>query len=95
MGAILGDRPNTVSESTVSNTKLSEFFCAHRVPGTELSELLSDYYFFVCQSELTECAAELSEFSLPKQYSRNSIPPPSVSGVLFPMPLECAPIDLH
>ena len=26
-------------------------------------------------AELTELAAELSEFSLPKQYSRNSIPP--------------------
>ena len=39
---------------------------------------------FVCQSELTEFsagltdfAAELSEFSPPKQYSRNSIPPVS------------------
>ena len=36
--------PNTVSESTVSNTKLSEFFGPHRVPKSELSELLSAYY---------------------------------------------------
>ena len=27
------NRPNTVSESTVSNTELSEFFGPHRVPG--------------------------------------------------------------
>ena len=36
-----GDGPNTVSESTVSNTELSEFFCSHRLPGKELSEFLS------------------------------------------------------
>ena len=36
--------PNTVSGSTVSNTELSEFFGAHWVPGSELSELLSAYY---------------------------------------------------
>ena len=29
------------------------------------------------ECELTEFAAELSEFSLPKHYSRNSIPPVS------------------
>ena len=40
----VGNGPNTVSESTVSNTELSEFFCPHRVPGRELSELLSVYY---------------------------------------------------
>ena len=39
-----GNGPNTVSESTVSNTELSEFFCPHRVPGRELSEILSAYY---------------------------------------------------
>ena len=38
------DRPNTVSESTVSNTELSEFFCPHRVLERELSEFLSAYY---------------------------------------------------
>ena len=37
----IGDGPNTVSEGTASNTKLSEFRCPHQVPGRELSELLS------------------------------------------------------
>ena len=71
-----GNGPNTVSESTVSDTELSEFFGAHWVPGSELSEFLSAYYlcakanspsFF---AELTEFALKLSEFS-------NSIPPVS------------------
>ena len=75
---------NTVSESTVSNTELSEFFFgADRAPASELSEFLSAYHL-CAQSELTEFfaelnefAAELSEFSLPIQGSRNSIPPVS------------------
>ena len=63
----LGDGPNTVSESTVSNTELSECLCPHRVPGRELSEFLSAYYlcdkanspsFF---AELTEFAPKVSE----------------------------------
>ena len=41
--ALIGNGPNTVSESTVSNTELSEFFGAHWVPGSELSEFLSAY----------------------------------------------------
>ena len=36
--------PNAVSESTVSNAELSEFFGPHQVPGTELGEFLSAYY---------------------------------------------------
>ena len=32
---LIGNGPNTVSESTVSNTELSEFFGPHRVPGWE------------------------------------------------------------
>ena len=78
-----GDGQNTVSESTASSTKLSEFFGSHRVPGRELSEFLSPCYLCAKSEltieflELTKCAAELSlsEFSLMKQYSRNSIPP--------------------
>ena len=31
--SLIGNRSNTVSESTVSNTELSEFFGPHRVPG--------------------------------------------------------------
>ena len=38
-----GNRPNTVSESTVSNTELSELFGSHPVPGRELSDFLSTY----------------------------------------------------
>ena len=38
-----GNGPNTVSESTVSNPELSEFFWPHRVLGRELSEFLSAY----------------------------------------------------
>ena len=34
----------TVSESTVSNTELSEFSGSHRAPGSKLSEFLSAYY---------------------------------------------------
>ena len=37
----VGNGPNTVSGSTVSNTELSEFFCPRRVPGRELREFLS------------------------------------------------------
>ena len=60
-----GNRPNTVSESTVSNTELSELFGPHRVLGRELSEFLLAYYlcakasFFL--AELTESAVKLSE----------------------------------
>ena len=42
--AVFGNGPNTVSESTVSNTELSEFFGPHRVQERELSEFLSAYY---------------------------------------------------
>ena len=57
--------------NSVSFSGLTQF--APRVPLSLL---------FVCQSELTEFFAELtavklSEFSSPKQYSRNSIPPVS------------------
>ena len=41
---LLGKGPNTVSESTVSNTELSEFLGPHRVPGRELSQFTSAYY---------------------------------------------------
>ena len=48
-GTKIRNGPNTVSESTVSNTELSEFFGPHRVPGRELSEFLSAYY--LCAKE--------------------------------------------
>ena len=83
----IGNGPNTVSGSTVSNPELSEFFWAHRVPGRELSEFLTTYYLcakanspsFFSQNSLSspQNSVRLSEFSSPKQYSRKSIPPDS------------------
>ena len=60
---LVGNGPNTVSGSTVSNTELSEFFGAHWVPGSELGEFLSAYYLCAKQ-ELTEFLAELTEFAV-------------------------------
>ena len=65
----LGNGPNTVSESTVSNTDLSELFGPHRVLGRELSEAhhlcpkanSPSFFFFFFFAELTEFAAELSK----------------------------------
>ena len=58
----LGDGPNTVSESTVSNTELSEFFCPQRAPGRELSEFLSADYS--CdKANSPSFFAELTEFA--------------------------------
>ena len=58
---VFGNGPDTVSG-------LTEFRGANSV---------SSFQPIVCApfAELTDFAAELSEFSLPKQYSRNSIPP--------------------
>ena len=39
----VGAGPNMVSESTASNTELSEAFCPHWVPGREVSEFLSAF----------------------------------------------------
>ena len=79
----IGNGPNTVSGSTVSNTELSEFFWGSPSSG-ERTQWVPLSLLFVCQSELTEFFAELtefavklSEFSSPKEYSRNSIPPVS------------------
>ena len=75
-----GTGPNTFSESTASNTELSDLFGPHRVPGRELSEFLAACYLTntICLQNRThrvvrrthQVAAELSEFSLPKQYCR-------------------------
>ena len=67
------------------------FFGAHRVPGSELSEFLSAFYlcnkanspsFSQNSPSLPQNSVRLSEFSCPKQYSRNSIPPVSYSSSL-------------
>ena len=60
------------------------FFAAHRVPGRELTEFLSaDYLCAKANSpsfpqnspSLPQNSVRLSEFSPPKQYTRNSIRP--------------------
>ena len=65
------------------------FCCPHRVPRRELSEFLSAYYlsdkanspsFSQNSPSLPQNSVRLSEFSSPKQYSRNSIPPVSYFG---------------
>ena len=87
----LGDGPNTVSGSTASNTELSEFFCLHRVPVRELSEFLSAYYLCeLTEFSLPQNSVRLSEFSSPKQFSRNSIPP-FILGETFPRNLPADP----
>ena len=65
----------------VSIAKLSEFFGPHRALGRELSELHSAYYLCAKVNSpsfrRTQFSAELIEVALPKQYSRNSMPPVS------------------
>ena len=86
---LIRDGTNTVSETTVSNTGLSEFFGPHSSMGGNSA---SSFQPLICtpnansQSffpELTEFAAELSEFCLQKQYSRNCI----LETVLRPLPI--------
>ena len=64
VGAGVGDGPNTVSESTVSNTKLSEFvlvLAEFRGEGSVSSSEPISVCVCVCQSKLTEFFAELTE----------------------------------
>ena len=71
------------AESTVSNTELSEFLFA--LTEFRAESLVTSSRPIICAqsklsesfAKLTELAAELSEFSPPKQCSRNSIPPVS------------------
>ena len=74
-----GNGPNTVSESTASNTELSEFFGAHWVPGSELSKFLSAYY--LCVKANSPSFAELTEFCRKTQWG-------SVSSLLRNSTLE-------
>ena len=70
-----GSGPNAVSESTASNTELSECFGPHRVLGREFREFLSSYYLCAKANspslftELTGFAASVpsSETVLSKQ----------------------------
>ena len=74
------DGPSTVLESTVSNTKISELFALTECWG---ESSLSSFQPLICVlkrthrvffAELNEFGEELSEFFLPKQCSRSSIP---------------------
>ena len=80
---LISNGPTTVSGSTVSNTELSEFFGAHWVLGSELSEFLSAYNLCVSanspsssqnspslpQTSVRPQWVLLSETVLSKQYS--------------------------
>ena len=67
----LWDGRTTVSESTASNTELSEFFCPHRAPGRELSELLSAYY--LCANANSPSSSQNSPSSPQNSVSVRSI----------------------
>ena len=92
----LRNGPNTVSESTVSNTELSEFFGAHWVPESELSEFLPAY--FLCAKANSPSFSQDSP-SLPQNSMssllRNSTletvfrPFPIVSLTLWDTPVPC------
>ena len=77
------DGPNTVLASIVSNIERSEFLVLTELRG-ESSVSSSQHAICVPKrthrvfAKLTKFAAELTEFSLPKQYSR--IPPVSQSS---------------
>ena len=80
---IFGDGPNTLSESTVSNTELSEFFGPHRVSGRELSEFLSAYYLCAKANSPTfsqNSPSLLQNSVLAKQYSARFL--------YFPAPMK-------
>ena len=53
---------NTVSESTVSNTELSEFFVPSLSSG-ERAQRVRLSLLLVCKSKLTEFSAELTKFA--------------------------------
>ena len=74
------------------------FFDPHRVPGGKLSEFLSAYYlcakanspsFSQNSPSLLQNSVRLSEFSSPKQYSRNSILPVFNKWEAAPSPSFC------
>ena len=76
-----------VSESTVSNTELSESFGPLRAPGRELSAFCSAYYLCVTanspsfsQNSPRLLQNSLSEFTPLKQYSRNRYSARFLSG---------------
>ena len=87
--AKVGNGPNTVSESTVSNTELGEFFGPHRALGRELSEFLSAYYVCVCAKANSPSFSQNSPSLLQNSVSslfRNS----TLETVFRPFPIKRA-----
>ena len=85
----LGNGPNTVSESTVSNTEFSEFFGAHWVLGSELSEFLSAYY--LCAKANSPSFSQNSP-SLPQNSVSSLLQNSTLETVFRPFP-SCAFVD--
>ena len=81
-----GHGPNTVSESTVSNTELSVFFCPHRVPGRGLSEFLSANY--VCEKANSPSFWQNSP-SLPQNSVSSLFRNSTLETVFRPFPMHC------
>ena len=78
--------PHTVSGSTVSNTELSEFFWAHWVPGSELSEFLSAYY--LCANAHSPSFWQNSP-SLPQNSASSLLRNSTLETVFRPIPNNC------
>ena len=67
----IGDGLNAVSESTASDTELTEFLGPHRAPRDKLGEALSGYYLFAKANSLKfsqdspSCCRTLRETKVP------------------------------
>ena len=79
------DGPNTVSESTASNTELSELLVPHRVPGAELSEILSGYS--LCAKANSPSMSENSP-SLPQNSVSSLFRNSTLETVIRPFPMS-------
>ena len=79
---LVGGGPNTVSESTVSNTELSEFFRPHRLPGR--SSVSSSAYYMCAKAN----SLSLSQNSprLPKNSVSSLFRNSALERVFRPLP---------
>ena len=80
---LVGEGPNTVSESTVSNPELTEFFGFHQVLRRELSEFLPAYYS--CAKANSPSFAQNS-LSLPQNSVSSLFRNSTVETVFCPFP---------
>ena len=84
-GSSLGDGPNTVSESMVSNTGLSDFFGPDRVPGGELSAVPSAHYL-CAKANASSCSQNspsLPQKSVSSHFSETVLSKPYFAHLLF------------